>query len=267
MSLFKSDPLAPTSNRALVVMARLPRPGRCKTRLTPPLTRDEAAGLYRAFLCDIGRLLSEWGGGPDVFVAWADDPGANEELTSLEFDEAIEDRSTQTITDHSPPTELRAIFSPETRFLRQHGQTLTERMDSIFDRLFSAGYGQVVMRNSDSPHLPTRIIDDAFAQLSQSPAGTVVLGPDLGGGYYLVGLDGPPAGLFPEIMSTSSVLDQTVSAAAEHGREVRLTESFIDIDSIDDLRLFWLEFGGRSDVRHWATWRRLAEADIMNLSE
>lgn len=267
MSLINSDPLAPTCSRALVVMARLPRPGRCKTRLSPPLSSEDVAGIYRAFLCDIGRLLSEWRDAPDVFVAWADDLGATEDQTSPEFDQVVVENSTQTITDHSPPTELQAIFSPSTRFLRQTGESLTERMDTIFDRLFAAGYGQVVMRNSDSPHLPTRIIGDAFAHLDQSPAGTVVLGPDLGGGYYLVGLDGPPAGVFPEIMSTSSVLDQTLVAAVEHGREVRLTESFLDIDTIDDLRLFWLEFGGRADVRHWATWRRIAEADIMHPSE
>ena len=246
-------------------MARMPRPGRCKTRLTPPLSSDDAAGLYRAFLCDIGRLLSEWKTAPDVFVAWADDPGATENPTSLELQDT--DEGIQTITDHSPPTELRAIFAPGTRFLKQRGDSLTERMNGIFERLFAAGYRQVVMRNSDSPHLPTKTVADAFAQLEQSPSGTVVLGPDLGGGYYLVGLAGRADGLFPEIMSTDSVLDQTVAAAEAQGREVRLLEPFLDIDSVDDLRLFWLEFGERADVRHWATWRRIAGADMMDLLE
>ena len=68
-------------------------------------------------------------------------------------------------------------------------------------------------------------------------------------------------------MSTDSVLDQTVAAAEAQGREVRLLEPFLDIDSVDDLRLFWLEFGERADVRHWATWRRIAGADMMDLLE
>jgi len=246
-------------------MARLPRPGRCKTRLTPPLSSEDAAGLYRAFLSDIGRLLSEWVGAPDLFVAWADDAGEEEQRSTLELQS--EEAELQTITDHSPPDELRAIFAPGTRFLRQRGDSLTERMDGIFDRLFAAGYRHVVMRNSDSPHLPTQILDDAFARLEQAPAGTVVLGPDLGGGYYLVGLDARPEELFPEIMSTTSVLEQTLASARSLGRDVQLLEPFLDIDSADDLRLFWLEFGGRADVRHWSTWRRIVGADMMKILE
>jgi glycosyltransferase A (GT-A) superfamily protein (DUF2064 family) len=265
MSLITSDPLAPTRGRALVVMVRLPRTGRCKTRLSPPLSSEDAAGLYRAFLCDIGRLLSEWGDDCDLFVAWANDPGPMESLATQEL--LPDDEGLETFTDHSPPVELQAIFAPGTRFLRQLGEGLSERMEGIFDRLFAAGYRQVVMRNSDSPHLPTSILDDAFARLDESPAGSVVLGPDLDGGFYLVGLDGPPAGLFPRIMSTKSVLDQTVASAGEMGRDVHQLEPFLDIDSADDLRLFWLEFGGRADVRDWATWRRIAGADIMEILE
>jgi hypothetical protein len=51
------------------------------------------------------------------------------------------------------------------------------------------------------------------------------------------------------------------------GRDVHQLEPFLDIDSADDLRLFWLEFGGRADVRDWATWRRIAGADIMEILE
>ena len=39
------------------------------------------------------------------------------------------------------------------------------------------------------------LLDEAFEALSAGPPGRVVLGPDLDGGYYLVGLDVPPAGV------------------------------------------------------------------------
>ena len=265
MSHLSSDPLAPTRSRALVVMARLPRPGRCKTRLCPPLSPEDAAGLYRAFLCDIGSLLSSWAKDVDLFVAWADDAGPDEGLSTLEL--LAEEDPNQTITDHSPPLELQSIFRPDTRFLRQNGNSLSERMEGIFDRLFSAGYRHIVMRNSDSPHLPLSLVDEAFERLCESPAGSIVLGPDLDGGYYLAGLNARPDGLFPETMSTSSVLEQTLETAAAKHRPVHLLDPFLDIDSADDLRMFWLEFGGRADVRDWATWRRIDGADMMELLE
>lgn len=247
MSPIASNQLTPNHPRALVVMARLPRAGRCKTRLSPPLSADDAAGLYRAFLSDIGRLLSEWEANCDLWVAWADD-GQGPSST---------DR-------FRPPAELQSIFPPHCRFLRQEGLDLTERMNSVFGDLLEAGYRQVVMRNSDSPHLPLRLLDEAFAALEQGAPGSVVLGPDLDGGYYLVGLDSPPAGLFPTVMSTGSVLGQTVESAHQQQRDIHQLESFLDIDSPDDLRMFWLEFGGRSDVRDWATWRRLSATDMMD---
>jgi glycosyltransferase A (GT-A) superfamily protein (DUF2064 family) len=37
---------------ALVIRSKAPRPGGTKTRLSPPLTPQEAAGLYRALLLD-----------------------------------------------------------------------------------------------------------------------------------------------------------------------------------------------------------------------
>ena len=40
-------------NACLIVFAKDPIPGRVKTRLTPRITPDEAARLYKAFILDI----------------------------------------------------------------------------------------------------------------------------------------------------------------------------------------------------------------------
>ncbi|MEE2829936.1 MAG: TIGR04282 family arsenosugar biosynthesis glycosyltransferase [Myxococcota bacterium] len=227
-------------------MARVPQPGHCKTRLCPPLEPTEAALLYADFLKDIGALLSTWTSPCDLWVAWLDSgesPGAE------------------------APALLQDLFPDSCRFLSQEGEDLGERMAGVFDRLLQAGYREVVMRNSDSPHLPLALVDQAFEALGAGPPGRVVLGPDLDGGYYLVGLDGAPFGLFPDTMGTASVLEETSAAAREQGREVQLLEPFLDVDSPDDLALFWLEFGGRADVRDWATWRRLTETDILDRLE
>ena len=47
---------------AIAVMAKAPRPGHSKTRLSPPLTPDEARDMSAAFLRDITeniRLASQ----------------------------------------------------------------------------------------------------------------------------------------------------------------------------------------------------------------
>src|SRR5215470_4431671 len=49
-------PLA-TGHCALGIMTKLPQPGMVKTRLTPPLTADEAAALNKCFLRDLGRSI------------------------------------------------------------------------------------------------------------------------------------------------------------------------------------------------------------------
>jgi glycosyltransferase A (GT-A) superfamily protein (DUF2064 family) len=198
------------------------------------LTPEEAAGLYTAFLQDLARELPAWGAHCDLWAAWAGDDD----------------------------TRVRELFAPSFRFLQQRGATLTERMEDVFERMLSAGYHAVVMRNSDSPHLPTSILDDAFAALHARPRGKLVLGPDLGGGYYLIGTDVRIPGVLPRVMSTTSVLQQTVRGAEAAGLSTALLPEFPDIDTPDDLALFWLEFGGRADVRHWATWRFLEAADL-----
>jgi len=44
---------------ALAVMAKAPRPGKVKTRLSPPLTPEEAAALNTCFLKDTTRNIAD----------------------------------------------------------------------------------------------------------------------------------------------------------------------------------------------------------------
>ncbi len=236
--------MAADSPRALVLMAKVPYPGTCKTRLCPPLEPREAARLYTCFLQDLARELAAWRGDADVIVAWTDRDRRQAD-------------SPEPTAGEEPPELLRDLFSdPRFRFMRQRGDSLTERMENVFATLFAEGHRAVVMRNSDSPHLPLSLLDQAFEALEERP-GRVVLGPDLDGGYYLVGGDRDMAGVFPTVMSTASVLEQTMAGAERAGRDAYLLPEFLDVDTPDDLAMFWLEFGPRADVRHWATWKEL----------
>ncbi len=222
---FADSPLAPRFPDALVVMVKAPVPGAVKTRLCPPAAPEEAADLYRAFVVDVARELRAWTAPCDRWIAW-DGPG-----------------------DTAPDALLDAV-GDGFRWLRQRGEDLTARMEAVFDDLLGAGYRRVVMRNSDSPHLPVSTLDEALA----APGGGVVLGPDLDGGFYLVGLDVSPAGLFPRAMSHASVFEECRANAEALGHRVVLLPPFLDVDTPDDLLTFWVEFENRADVQRWATW-------------
>ena len=231
----------PRSRVALVLMVKEPHPGTVKTRLCPPLSTREAARLYSCFLTDLARESLPLAGSVDLVVAWAD-----------------EDRRDRPDPPDAPPEGLARTFAdPAFRFLPQEGATLTDRMSSVFGALFALGYRGVVMRNSDSPHLPRSMLLTAVAALARP--GVVVIGPDLDGGYTLLGADADPSALLPRTMSTDSVLEQTVRACQGAGREVVLLERFLDVDTPDDLLLLWLELEGRADAGSWATYEELRD--------
>jgi hypothetical protein len=191
----------------LVFFGKEPRAGRVKTRLVPPLTAEEAADLYRAFLLDIcGRQRS---GDQRLVLAVA------------------------------PPFD-RSVFEGElparVALLSQRGPDLGARLAELFERQFAPGGGvrRVVVRNTDSPLLPEAIEQEAFAALARGAE--IVLGPDLGGGYYLVGLSRPFPELFRLPMSVPSNFERTVERARSLTERVALLPPFQDVDRIEDLR-------------------------------
>ncbi len=193
--------------RALIVMAKDPRPGLAKTRLIPTLGAAAAAGLYRAFLQDV--LDTTATARADRFIyAW-------------------------------PPDSLpRLAEIAEGRYVvrSQVGPTLSERMIAAFAELFAEGYGAVAMRNSDSPTLPAAVIGEALDALERGA--DLVLGPDRGGGYYLVGMRSPHPELFRGFaMSTTSVLDETLRRAAAAKMRAHRLPTWLDVDTGDDLEL------------------------------
>jgi len=191
--------------RVLIVMAKDPRPGLAKTRLIPAIGATAAAGLYRAFLRDV-------------------------------LDTSALVRAERWVCAYPPESVARVAELAEGRFQvrPQVGPTLSERMVAAFADGFAAGAEAVVMRNSDSPTLPAVVVAEAFDRLERGA--DVVLGPDLGGGYYLAGLRAPRPELFRGFaMSTSSVLDETLRRARDAGLATATLRRWLDIDTGQDL--------------------------------
>lgn len=194
----------------VVVFAKAPRPGRVKTRLTPPLAPEQAAELYATLLGDVlaatERFARELELEPIVAV---DPPDACPEIA------------------RRAPTRYSVVA--------QRGRDLSRRMAWAVDEAAARGARRILLRGSDSPALDGAVFADALAALEGAD---LVLCPDRDGGYNLVGLRKPAPGLFDHAMSTASVLEDTLANARELGLRACLRRDSFDLDTVGDLR--WL---------------------------
>jgi rSAM/selenodomain-associated transferase 1 len=204
---FPTRAMVPAQNadRVLVVMAKAPRPGCVKTRLTPSLPVQAVTGFYRCLLAD--TLSLAWSLG-DVEVA--------------------------VMCPDSDVDELARLAGGGARVMAQKGDGLAAGLTSVFAHF--AGNGRrrpVIAFNSDSPHLPRSALEDAFDTLA---ARDVVVGPTHDGGYYLVGATASHPALFTgDGMGTRSALERLLSRARALQLSVGLVDPFYDIDVLDDL--------------------------------
>lgn len=197
---------------AVAVMAKAPRLGTVKTRLSPPLTREAAVALSAAFLRDITENVAAASKATPIhgYVAFA--PEGDEAL----FDGMLADGTRLVLADGDidAPADLNGI-----------GRSLLHAATTLCAR-----HHAVCMVNSDSPTLPTAILVEA-AEVLAEPGDRVVLGPAEDGGYYLIGMKTPHPGLFENIAwSTAAVAGQTRQRARALEIEVVELAPWYDVD-------------------------------------
>ncbi|MEM7272827.1 MAG: TIGR04282 family arsenosugar biosynthesis glycosyltransferase [Actinomycetota bacterium] len=195
---------------AILIMAKRPKPGASKTRLSPALDADEAAALSECMIADAVEIMTE---------AAAARPGVEVRIAGT-------------------PADAGGYFAglaPTAGFVAQQGADLGHRLDHVLSATLAEGTGLVVAVNSDSPTLPPALVVDAIDTLAGQTV-DVVLGPAEDGGYYLIGWKRPHPRLVTEVtMSTATVLADTLAIAAEEGLTVALTEPWWDVDDPADL--------------------------------
>ena len=206
----KTNSPAPTSRsgppkprraaNALLVVAKRPAAGQTKTRLSPPLSPEQAAALYECFLRDTLDLVRQT---PDVQPVIAYLPAAAEAYF--------------------------AGLAPDFECLLQEGPDLGARLDHALTRYLALGYERVAIMNSDGPTLPVACLVTAFDALRDGA--DVALGPADDGGYYLIGLKRPAPRLLRDVaMSTPHVAADTLALAAAAGLTVTILPTWYDVD-------------------------------------
>jgi rSAM/selenodomain-associated transferase 1 len=227
----------PRAYCAIAVMAKASVPGRCKTRLVPPLTLEEAAGLNTAFLRDIVDNLLSASAHANIAPVMAYAPAGSAAF----FRESL-------------PVRVGLLETAAPTF----GECLYQAASSLLE----AGHESVCLLNSDSPTLPAAYLMAAATAMA-APGERIVLGPSTDGGYYLLGLKQPHRRLFEDIdWSTERVAAQTLARAEELGLAVHQLPSWYDVDDPATLRTLMGELIDNRRFRIWgnvptpATWTR-----------
>ncbi|MGH9547696.1 MAG: TIGR04282 family arsenosugar biosynthesis glycosyltransferase [Terriglobales bacterium] len=198
----------PNRDRTLVIMAKAPRPGAVKTRLASSLSPAAVTDFYCCLLDDtlaLARSLL---------------------LPSGDVEVAI-------MCPESDVAELARLAGNEARVVAQKGEGLAAGLTSVFAHFAEGRRRCTIAFNSDSPHLPRSVLEDAFETLA---AHDVVVGPTHDGGYYLVGAKASHPTLFArDGMGTSSALERLLSRARALELNIGFAAPFYDIDVADDL--------------------------------
>src|SRR5579872_3771757 len=206
-------------DRVLVIMAKAPRRGAVKTRLAASLSPEAVTAFYCCLLDDTLALARSL---RDVEVAVMCPESDVNELARLDG--------------------MSLAGKPAT-VVAQKGEGLAAGLTSVFAH-FAEGHRTNALRtnahrrriiafNSDSPHLPRSVLEDAFETLA---AHDVVVGPTHDGGYYLVGAKASHPTLFAgDGMGTSSALERLLSRVRDLELSVGFVDPFYDIDVADDL--------------------------------
>jgi rSAM/selenodomain-associated transferase 1 len=205
----------------VVVLARWPAPGRCKSRLAAGIGRRGAAAVQARLVLHVLAVARE-------FVSRL---RARLEAPSAELVLAVDGLGRRAARRWG-----RAVGVD--RVVLQGGGGLGSRLQRQLMRAWREGARRIVLVGSDLPCLEPGDLAESFQALEAAPW---VLGPALDGGYWLIGVRQPHPSPFvgpaaPMAWGTAAVLESTLQLAALHGISVPLLTWRADLDLPSDLR-------------------------------
>ncbi len=187
------------------IMAKAPRPGYAKTRLTSALAPEVAADLYRHFLLDTIEVVRRV---PGVEAALLCPSGDEADLARLDLGLPV---------------------------VEQRGQGLMHGLAFGIAHALAEGHVAAVLINADSPTLPPARIGDALTALATHD---VVFGPTTDGGYYLIAATVSCDALLLDVAypDGTTILRDTLVQADRLGLHTGTIAPWFDIDLPAELR-------------------------------
>lgn len=209
MDVMDTRPAAHLRSR-LIVFAKYPQPGGVKTRLSPPLSPQDAADLYRAFLLDAIQSYLTLPAPIEVVIYL----GSETDIPAME----------QLLADSGcGGLPIRA----------QRGAGLGERLEHALAEAFREGIARACVVGTDHPTLPLRLLLQGFVGLAAAQA---VVGPATDGGYYLIGMNRMISELLRGMpYSTERLLEQTLLATEIHHVPLQQLPPWYDVDDAESL--------------------------------
>jgi len=185
----------------IIIFAKNPVLGHCKTRLAAGIGEQNALDVYKILLAHTAAVTQELNKKKVVFYS-------QEILENDIWNPKIFDKQLQCKGD------------------------LGQKMLHAFHWGFEKGYQNIVLIGSDLIDLKSTDIEEAFASLDKNK---VVFGPATDGGYYLIGLSEKNSKLFQNIpWSTSAVLNMSLKNLSPGS--FHLLQPKNDIDQKEDLQ-------------------------------
>jgi glycosyltransferase A (GT-A) superfamily protein (DUF2064 family) len=192
--------------KKLGILVQTPVPDEAMARLSPPLAPKEARDLYLAFLGDLFVRISRLK--KVSLTVFCSDPNA---------------------------ATLAGIIPPRASIAAQRGASVGERLENVFGGLLDRDGVPACVIGSCSPDIPLAYIKRAFAKLKHKD---VVLGPALGGGFYLLGLRRPA----PEILrgidrNDAGALRALLGRIDERGLSLGVVPPWYEVGDTEELSL------------------------------
>jgi rSAM/selenodomain-associated transferase 1 len=190
----------PTSKSALIIFARNPELGKCKTRLAKTIGDENALAIYKILLHHTVKISKDLN--VDKYVYYSNSTSKNDAWNQETF-----------------------------RKKNQEGEDLGRRMENAFLDLFTAGYEKVIIIGSDMYDLNKADLENAYSCLENDD---VVIGPAIDGGYYLLGMKK----LYPLVFKnktwgTNTVFEDTMADLFD--TSICKLEERNDIDVYEDI--------------------------------
>jgi rSAM/selenodomain-associated transferase 1 len=207
------------STVAIAIICKTPTAGQSKTRLSPPLRPVECAELSACFIRDVAATVHALADEGDV-TGYA------------------------VYTPRGSEAALRQLLPDDFRMMPQGDGDLGARMLKSIADLLAAGHTGAILIGADMPTLPPSILRDALDAVRRNNC--VALSPALDGGYTLIGLSHPHAGLFSDMpWSTRDVYRLTMERAGVLGLPVVNVPGWYDVDDASSLAMLTGELRGQ----------------------